>query len=140
MSLDDFNTNFNDSESFEDEPTSVLQQIAGKPFTVNKVKSGISKTGNAYCIVWTVKEYTAGVATDETGQDGKTIYKSEQVSKFFVTVREPKQFFSDPLNMEKINSGTPCGPMTIAMIPFTAEQIKENAKLKGKSHYIVKAV
>ena len=41
MSLDNFNTNFNNSEKFEDEPTSVLQQIADTPFTVTKVKAGV---------------------------------------------------------------------------------------------------
>lgn len=138
MSLDDFNQDFNSSESFEDEPTSVLQQIAGKPFTVVKVKAGIAKrSGQPYCIIWTDKTYEAGVNVAQEGEDDK--YEQQQVKKWFVTVREPKQFFSDAANMQKINDGKPCGPMTIKKLAFTAEQIKENAKLKGKSHYVVLA-
>ena len=135
MSLDDFNTNFNNSEEFEDEPTSVLQQIAGKSFTVTKVKAGISKTGNPYCIVWTDKKYEAGVNVAKDGEDEK--YEKQQVQKWFVTVREPKQFFSDPKNMELINSGKKCGPMTIAKKNFTSIEITQNPKLRGKSHYTV---
>ena len=44
MSLDNFNTDFGNGE-FEDEPTSVLQQIVDIPFTVTKVKTGIAKSG-----------------------------------------------------------------------------------------------
>lgn len=135
MSLDDFNTNFNNSEEFEDEPTSVLQQIANSLFTVVKVKAAIAKTGNPYCIVWTDKTYEAGVNVAEDGEDDK--YEKQQVKKFFVTVREPKLFFSDPKNMGLINSGKKCGPMTITKKSFTAEEIAQNSKLKGKSHYVV---
>ena len=138
MSLDKFTTNFNDSEEFEDEPTSVLQQIADNPFSVIKVKAGTAKSGNQYCIVWTDRTYLAGVNVAEEDEEAR--YEKQQVKKFFVTVREPKQFFSDPENMEKINSGTLCGPMTITKKKFTAEEIAANKKLAGKSHYIVKAL
>jgi len=137
MSLDDFNTNFNDSEEFEDEPTSVLQQIADKPFTVYKVKAGISKIGNPYCIVWTDEKFTAGVNIAKDGEDAK--YENQKVEKFFVTVREPKQFFSDPSNMAKINGGQKCGPIKITKKKFTADEIAQNKKLAGKSHYVVEA-
>lgn len=135
MSLDDFNTNFNNNEEFEDEPTSVLQQIADTPFTVTKVKAGIAKSGNQYCIVWTEKAYEAGVNIAEDGEEDN--YVKKQVKKWFVTVREPKLFFSDPKNMGLINDGRKCGPMTITKKSFTAEEIAQNAKLKGKSHYTV---
>lgn len=137
MSLDDFNTNFNNSEEFEDEPTSVLQQIADTSFTVNKVKSGISKSGNPYCIVWTDQTYEAGVNVADDGEEDR--YEKMQVKKWFVTVREPKQFFSDPANIEKINGGTPCGPIKITKKKFTVAEISKNAKLSGKSHYVVES-
>lgn len=134
MNLDNFNTTFDNGEKFEDEPTSVLQQIAGAAFTITKVKAGISKAGNQYCIVWTEKKYDADVNVAKDGEEAK--YEKQSVKKWFVTVREPKQFFSDVSNMEKINGGQPCGPMTIEKIAFTAEEIKKNSKLKGKSHYV----
>ncbi len=138
MSLDDFNTNFNSNETFEDEPTSVLQQIADKPFTVVKVKAGTSKSGNAYCIVWTDEKFTAGVNIAEQGKD--PIYENQKVEKFFVTVREPKQFFSDPDNVAKINGGVKCGPIKITKKKFTPDEIAQNKKLAGKSHYVIEAV
>lgn len=138
MSLDNFNTNFNNGENFEDEPTSILQQIADIPFTVTKVKVGVAKSGNQYCIVWTDKEYDAGVNTTEQSEEDN--YVTMKCKKFFVTVREPKQFFSDPENIEKINGGQKCGPVKISKIKFTAEEIKENKKLVGKSHYTIKSV
>lgn len=136
MSLDNFNTNFNSSEEFEDEPVSVLQQISDTPFTVTKVKAGIAKSGNPYCIVWTNKKYDAGVNVAEDGEEDK--YEKQKVKKFFVTIREPKQFFSDPVNIEKINGGDPCGPIIISKKPFNAEEIQKNSNLRGKSHYVLK--
>lgn len=137
MNLDGFNTDFSNGE-FDNEPTSVLQQIADTPFTVTKVKTGVAKSGNPYCIVWTEKEYDAGVNTAEEGQEDK--YVTMKCKKFFVTIREPKQFFSDAENVEKINGGQTCGPIQISKIKFTAEEIKENKTLSGKSHYIIKKV
>jgi len=137
LSLDNFNTNFSNGE-FEDEPTSVLQQITDTPFTVTKVKTGMSKSGKIYCIVWTEKEYDAGVNVAEENEEDK--YVIMKCRKFFVTVREPKQFFSDAENVEKINSGVKCGPLQISKIKYTAEQIKETKSLSGKSHYIIKDV
>ena len=134
MSLDNFNTNFGNDE-FEDEPTSVLQQIADKPFTVTKVKTGMAKSGKTYCIVWTEKEYDAGVNVAEDGEEDKWVIM--KCKKFFVTVREPKQFVSCAENAEKINSGVKCGPLQISKIKYTAEQIKETKSLSGKSHYIL---
>ena len=69
MNLDNFNTTFDNGEKFEDEPTSVLQQIADTPFTVTKVKTGIAKSGKPYCIVWTEEEYDAGVNVAEEGEE-----------------------------------------------------------------------
>lgn len=136
MSLDDFNTNFNNSEEFDNEPTSVLQQIANKPFTVVKVKAGVSQSGNQYCIVWTDEKFTAGVNVAEQGKEAK--YENQKVEKWFVIVREPKQFFSDPENIEKINGGKKCGPLIMTKVKFTAEEITQNKMLAGKSHYILK--
>lgn len=136
MSLDDFNTKFNDSETFDDEPTSVLQQIADKPFTIVKVKAGISKSGNQYCIVWTDEKYLAGVNVADEGQEAR--YENQKVEKWFVIVREPKQFFTDPTNIEKINGGKKCGPLILTKKKFTVEEIAANKKLAGKSHYILR--
>ncbi len=135
MPLDEFNTNFNNNETFEDEPTSVLQQIAGKPFTVIKVKAGVSKNQNQYCIVWTDKKYEAGVDISQEGEESK--YEKQLVQKWFVKVREPKMFFSDPGNIEKINGGKPCGPIKITKKKFTATEIAQDNKLANKSHYIL---
>ena len=135
MNLDNFNTNFNNSEEFEDEPTSVLQQIVDTSFTVIKVKAAVAKSGNPYCIVWTDKTYDAGVNVAKDGEEAK--YETQKVKKFFVTVREPKQFFSDPKNVEQINGGDPCGPIKMTKKNFTADEIAQNAKLRGKSHYVL---
>ena len=142
MSLDQFNTNIPQGK-YDDTPTSVLQQLKGDPFTVVKVEAGIGKnSGQPFCIVHTDKEYNAGVPV-ETPDGEKQKYETKKCSKFFVTVREPKIFFSNPENIKKINGdeetkGIPCGPVTMVNLPFTAEQIKENSKLKNKSHYILK--
>jgi hypothetical protein len=134
MNLDKFNTTFGDGEIFEDEPTSVLQQIAGKAFSVVKVKSGISKAGKEYCIVWTDKAYQAGVNIAEANEEAD--YKIMACKKFFVTTREQKQMFSDTENQETINNGIPLENIKITKKQFTAEEIGLNPKLKGKSHYI----
>jgi len=138
MSLDNFNTTFDNGEKFEDEPISALQQIADIPFTVTKVKTGIAKSGKPYCIVWTEKEYGAGVNVANEGEEAD--YVTMDCKKFFVNVREPKQFFSDAENVAKINDGVKCGPLKISKIKFTAEQIKETQSLSGKSHYIINSV
>lgn len=136
MSLDNFNTKFSEGE-FEDEPTSVLQQLGDAPFTVIKVKAGVSKSSNPYCIVWTDKTYKAGV--NIAGENEEAVYEQQDVKKFFVTVREPKLFFSDPENVAKINGGDPCGPIVMTKIKFTSDEIAQNKKLAGKSHYILKS-
>ena len=123
-----------ETQSFERKPTAGIQEIAEKPFTVNKIDKFKTKANEEMVIIETDETFTC-----EYKEKPEDVGKIKgQVNRFFASPLEIKKFFSDDSVIEDVNENGNKIKTMIEKVPFTAEEIKRDAKLKGKTHYVFK--
>jgi len=125
-----------ENQSFERKPTAGIQEIAEKPFTVNRIEKFTTKAGEIMVIVETDEVFKCEYK--EKPEDvGKCL---GDVNRFFASPIDVKKFFSDEKVIDDVNNKGNKIRTMIEKVPFNAEEIKRSASLKGKTHYVFKEV
>ena len=121
-----------ENQSFERKPTAGIQEIADKPFTVNHIDKFKTKANEEMVIVTTDETFTC-----EYKEKPEDVGKIKgPVNRFFASPHDIKKFFSDDSVIEDVNENGNKIKTRIEKVPFTAEEIKRDAKVKGKTHYV----
>lgn len=123
------------NHSFERKPTGGIQEIAEKPFTVNRIESFNSKSGESIVIVETDEVFDNIEYKNENDQKVRG-----KVNRFFASPVELKKFFSDPSVIKDVNENGNKIRTSIEKVAFTPEEIAKSATLKGKTHYVFRPV
>jgi hypothetical protein len=124
-----------ETQSFGRKPTSGIQEITDKLFTVNHIERFTSKTGESIVIVETDETFENIEYKDENGAKVRG-----KVNRFFASPVELKRFFSDPAVLLDVNENKNKIRACIEKVPFTAEEVAKRQSLKGKTHYIFRPV
>ena len=123
-----------ENKSYERKPTAGIQEIAEKPFTVNHIDKFKTKANEEMVIITTDETFTCEYK--ETPESEEKI--KGQINRFFASPMDIKKFFGSDQVIEDVNEKGNKIRTMIEKVAFTADEIKRDGKLKGKTHYIFK--
>lgn len=123
------------TQSFERKPTAGIQEIAEKPFTVIHIDRFTTKAGETMVIIDVEEKFENIEYKNEDDQKVRGV-----VSRFFASPYEAKKFFGDENVIRDVNDSGNKIRTSMEKVPFTSDEIKKKASLKGKTHYIFKSV